>query len=138
MLSIKELWEIRNKNSGEATDSARKLAFGAAAICWLFRSDEFTFSVPIYISLLFVSIFFLFDILQFISTTLIYTSYIKKLEIAALKCNASIDEIKVPGVPDYLNLPSWFFYIAKMVFLFFSYSAISYEFVVRMISTVSI
>lgn len=127
MKTIDELWKIRDDFAKESTATSRKLGFAGAAICWLFKSNEYIFSVWIYCSLFFLSLFFLFDILQFFITALIYTYYIRIVENAS----SGIAIEGVPGVPTSINSPSLVCFILKIFFLFMSYTFIAFEFFSR-------
>jgi hypothetical protein len=63
-MTNKEVWSSYEDYTRGLTSLTRQLAFGAAAICWFFKTPEATFPKPILVSLAFVVGFFFLDILQ--------------------------------------------------------------------------
>jgi hypothetical protein len=60
-----ELWESYKDYTKNLTEFSRKLGFGAAAICWLFKTNDNTFPPLILAGLGFAVLYFACDIMQF-------------------------------------------------------------------------
>lgn len=74
MYTEKELWKIYQDYTVAVSNIARQLAFGAAAICWIFKESDANFPALILYSLSFIVLFFFFDGLQY------YLAAIKRRE----------------------------------------------------------
>ena len=65
MATNAEIWKQYENFAIDLSNNARKLAFGGAAIAWLFKTDEYTFPVSALCALFFIIIFFILDIMQY-------------------------------------------------------------------------
>lgn len=131
MKTLEELWKVRDGMAKESTESCRKLGFSAGAICWLFKSGDYSFPLLIYWSLLFLVLFFLFDVLQFFISSLLYSAYVRRLEV--ISAPSGDDFEGVDGVPQWLNMPAMVLYMLKTVSLFACYLFIIVEIVRKII-----
>ena len=132
-MGIKELWSEYEACTRELTESTRKLAFAGAAICWFFRSPQVTFPTSINFSLFFIVAFFTFDILQFLSATLLLKFWVRHKEIEIelkQREGESIDEQDFLK-PTWLNQGPFTFFILKILFLFGAFIALGNEFFSR-------
>jgi hypothetical protein len=75
-MKIEKIWEEYKDSKKDLTNNGRKLAFGAAAVCWFFKSPDARFPTLIIFSLLFIVLFFTFDILQFLSSVVSIRSWV--------------------------------------------------------------
>jgi hypothetical protein len=50
----KQLWAEYQHYTRDITEHERKLGFAGAAVCWLFKREDFTFPAVIYIALMFI------------------------------------------------------------------------------------
>lgn len=62
---LKDLHESCTKGSENASDIARKIAYGGAAVCWFLKDVKLHFPTLILVSLGLLSIFFMLDLLQY-------------------------------------------------------------------------
>lgn len=131
-MKIRELWEDYEKNSKDLTDSGRKLAFAAAAICWFFKTPEATFPDLIYISLLFIVLFFLFDIFQALVALLLIRCWTRKIEKLLTRGRRELDPEYSIGKPGWLPIPSFVLFLLKVASLILAYIVILIEFYSRM------
>jgi hypothetical protein len=101
---------------------ARKLGFGAAAICWLFKSADNTFPPNIKISLAFVVLYFMLDMLQYMIAAALLRGWTMQAEkkMWAEKQTLDGDYEK----PAWLDRPSYALWWAKVVSLLLGYAFI--------------
>ena len=62
---LKDLYKSCTKGSENASEVARKIAYGGAAVCWFFKDAKLHFPTFILISLGLLSIFFMLDLMQY-------------------------------------------------------------------------
>lgn len=129
-MKIKDYWENWRKLTSNLTESTRKLAFGAAAICWFFKKADYTFPPKILLSLLFIVFFFIFDILQFFIQIIKLKKWIRKKEdeIEEQIGDKKLEEHEIGGAPvEIYDLPDLFFYM-KVVSLFIAFFMLILQF----------
>ena len=64
----------------DVTAHARNLGFAGVAVCWLFKTDKWTFPDWIYWALLAFVAYFIFDILQALSGAFMLKRFLEKHE----------------------------------------------------------
>ena len=124
-----ELWGQYQTYTSEFTKHSRQLAFAAIAICWLFKTSEFTFPPKILWALIFTVLFFISDIMQFFVSAHILRWWTRKKEIQQWEETSSINGDY--GKPWLLDLPAFLFFNIKAVVLSISFLIIGSEFVDR-------
>lgn len=111
----KALWEQYQHYTRDITEFGRKLGFAGAAICWIFKRDDFTFPLVIYIALFFFVAYFIADILQALSAALVLKFFIQYHEKRLWRETGSIEgDIQKPRWVDW---PAFGFFIAKCFLL---------------------
>ena len=132
-MKIRDLWESYHFYTQGLTEHGRKLAFATAAICWFFKSEQVTFPTPVILSLTFVVLYFLLDMLQYFISALVLRSwtYQKEAELEQVKGKADPDD-DVEKPPS-LDAPAFRLFIAKHIALLMSFIALLVEFALRII-----
>ena len=111
----KELWEQYQHYTRDITEHGRTLGFGGAAVCWIFKRDDFTFPALIYGALLLFIAYFMADILHALSGALTIKYFTEHQEAKMWTEQKKIDgEIQKPR---WVDRPAFFFFIAKCVLL---------------------
>jgi hypothetical protein len=122
-----ELWAQYQDYTRELTAHSRKLAVAAAGVCWLFKDDSGAFPILILVSLLFVVLFFLFDLGQPFIAVVLYRWWIRREEVSKYRETGSIEgEYDKPAWLDkpvfglwFMKVPlvllSWLFAVAHVV-----------------------
>lgn len=118
---LKKLKSIYVHQSAKASDNARSVAFGAAAICWFFKTEDVQFPSSILISMISLAGFFLFDLLQYYTSTISYYSFYRKVRDGVL---SGSDIKKTADVIE--KKPGLYFHI-KFAFLIIAYFFIAVE-----------
>ena len=118
----KELWDQYQHYTRDITEHGRKLGFAGAAICWIFKRDDFTFPALIYFALFFFISYFVADILHSMTGALVIKFFTEREEAKMWKAVQSIDgEIQKPRWVDW---PAFAFFIIKCVLLVVGFSFI--------------
>lgn len=136
-MKIQELWDEYATCRQELNETARKLAIVATAICWFFKLPDVTFPNSINFALFFIVIFFTFDLLQFISATLMLKFWTRHHEIETElqtekeenNNNLEVDHLNKPAL---LNQVPLAFYFLKLLFLTGAFIALAHEIYTRM------
>lgn len=128
-MKISECWDRYREYTRDLTEHTRKLAFASAAICWFFKTENFTFPPLILWSLTFVVGFFMADVTQYLIAALTTKWFARNQEIKAWKENGTVD-IDVE-VPDELDRPVFRLFIVKFLFLMASFVFLIGEFLRR-------
>jgi hypothetical protein len=111
----RELWTQYKDYTRDITEHGRKLGFAGAAICWIFKQDDFTFPITIYAALLFFIAYFVADILQGVSGALMIKFFTQHHEARLWQETHSIEgDIHKPR---WIDLPAFAFFIAKCILL---------------------
>jgi hypothetical protein len=88
----KQLWEQYQHYIRDITDDGRKLGFSGAAICWIFKRDDFTFPLSIYAALFFFITYFIAEIFQALSGALIIKLFTEHHEAKMWREKKTIDD----------------------------------------------
>jgi len=118
-MTNKEVWSQYKEYSQSTSDISRKMAFGGIAVCWLFRDQNTGFPQLVFSSLIFLLIFFLFDLLQYLITTLLLKKWIRKEEIKMWEAVGAIEGNYQK--PTWVDLPAFSFFIIKIIALIISF-----------------
>jgi hypothetical protein len=117
-----KLWAPYVDYTKALSEIARKLGFGAAAICWFFKSADNTFPSHIKISLVFVVLYFMLDMMQYLIAAVLLRIWIRREEKKkwAEKQTIEGDYEK----PAWLDHPGYALWLAKVVLLLLGYAFI--------------
>jgi len=133
-----QLWETRDFYTKGITEQSRKLAYAVAAICWFFRSGgatdgEVIFPSFITVALLFVVLFFICDLSQYLGNAIKLERWIfkKELEIEEENGRHARDNDEMTNPPSIYRLGDFFFY-SKLASLFLSFLFLILEFTQRL------
>jgi len=117
-----ELWRQYQEYTEEVSKKLSVLGFGAIAICWVFRSSDFTFPCSIRWALVFAIAYFFFDVIQYFGSAITYRLWIRSQE---KKLHAEgkpiIGEMPKPSWLDYVAFSTW---ALKLCVLLISYAFI--------------
>ena len=124
-----EAWEQYKSYTRDITEVSRKLGFAGAAICWVLKNPEGSFSPCVLWSLAFFVGFFVADVLQSFIGALLLRSWIRREEITRWNEAQSIEgEYLKPGWLDY---PSFGLFLAKVVLLLVGFALLAVEILSR-------
>ena len=108
MATNKEIWEQYSNFAIDLSNNARKLAFGGAAIAWIFKTEENTFSISVLCALFFIIVFFILDIIQYLIGAIRLKHWIETEERKKQKETGDIEgEYEKPI---YIDVPSYILY----------------------------
>ncbi len=114
------------------TETGRTLAIGAAAIGWFFRSAEFTFPAAILLSVLFVALYFILDILQLLVSAVRLKRLANSKEAEILRRKGNIYEEQITKPLSFTRIP-YLLFLLKFPCLLFAYMSLAVEFTLRLI-----
>ena len=121
-MKTKELWEQYQHYTRDLTEHGRKLGFAGAAICWIFKRDDFTFPLMIYAALLFFVAFFIADVLQSLCAAFVVKFFTEYHEGKMWREQKSLDgDINKPRWVDW---PAFALFIAKCFLVIFGFDFI--------------
>ena len=124
-----EAWEQYKAYTRDITEVSRKLGFAGAAICWILKTPQGTFSNSVLWSLIFLVAFFISDVLQSFTGALLLRCWIRTEEIKIWQVKNTLDgEYLKPGWLDY---PSFTFFLLKVLFLLVGFIFIAVEILKR-------
>ena len=121
----KEHWSSYREYTRDITEHGRNLGFAGAAICWIFKRDDLTFPLMIYIALFFFVAYFIADILHALSAALTLKFFIRYHEIKLHEETGSI-EGEIPK-PAWVDRPAFTFFIIKCVLLIIGFAFIGFH-----------
>lgn len=124
-----EVWSHYKDYTKDITDFSRKLAFGGLAVCWFFKTEDATFPPFIISSLKYFICYFLFDLFQGLSGAILLRLWIHGEEKRLWNQNGSIDGEYLK--PAWLDIPSFCFFILKILFLIIAFGLIGGELLTR-------
>lgn len=120
-----EAWSHYQGYTSDLTNLTRRLGFGAAAVCWFFKTPQGGFPKPVLVSLALVVVFFSLDVLQALIAALALKAWVRGREKELWDTTGSIDgEYDKPDTVD-----RWPFrlFIGKIVVLFGVFAALGVE-----------
>ena len=127
----KELWTEYQRYTRDSTEHGRKLGFGGAAICWLFKTTEFTFPVMVYLAMLSFVAYFICDILHGVAGALMIKFFTERAEKELWEKTHSIEgDI---AKPRWVDFPAQGLFVAKFVFLILGFVFIGCELLWRLV-----
>jgi len=128
-MKVADLWQNYLFYTQSLSENCRKLAFAGAAICWFFKSSTLIFPPAIMGALIFIVLFFLFDIFQYLVAAILLRIWTRSAENKMWKLKGNIDEdVEKPA---WLDTPAYVFFLLKLFSLITSFVFIIYEFLVR-------
>jgi len=128
-MTIRDVWQEYKENTKALSENARKLAFAGAAICWFFKAEDATFPGKINLSLAFIVLFFLGDMLQYLASVLLLRQWARRLE-KFLKLNKLPADTPIEK-PLWVVSPPFALFLAKLVLLLAAFVFLILEFVSR-------
>ena len=130
-MTVKELWEQYQHYTHDLTEHGRKLGFAGAAICWLFKTSEFTFPFMVYLALLSFVAYFICDILQALLGALVLRLFTEREEARLWSATQSIEgDIHKPR---WVDLPAFICFLLKCLFLIGGFGFIACELLWRLV-----
>lgn len=129
-MKTEEFWKQYQSYTRDLTEHSRKLGFAGVAVCWVFRSSDYTFPALIYCSLGFFVAYFISDILHYFVGAILTKNFIQKEEFRLFQETGSIegDVLK----PRWLDWPAYTFFIIKAVLMIVGFVFIGFELFVRL------
>ena len=128
-MTTEKLWSQYQHYTRDLTEHSRKLAFACAAICWFFKTPEITFPPKILWSLGLLVLFFLLDVLHYLTGAILYRVFTHRQEKRLLKETGSyVGEVDVPRS---LDRAPFTLFVAKSLALLASFAALASEFYSR-------
>ena len=128
-MTTEKLWSQYQHYTRELTEHSRKLAFACAAICWFFKTPEITFPPKILWSLGLLVLFFLLDVLHYLTGSIVYRVFTHRQEQHLLRKTGSyVGEVDVPRS---LDRAPFTLFVAKSLALLASFAALASEFYSR-------
>ncbi len=114
-----EVWKHYKEYTRDVTEYSRKLAFAAGALCWFFKDENSEFPLRIEVSILFIVVFFISDILQGCTGAFVHRCWIRSEEKRQWKASKTIEgEYDKPAWIDY---PATTFFLVKIFGLLVSF-----------------
>lgn len=132
-LTTEEVWEQYQEYTHDLTENGRKLAFAAAAICWILKEDAGTFPFLVVVAFLGVVLFFLLDIAHSAWGAWSNFSLARDTEKRGWE-NLPEEERRKPGIrnfqvdkPDSADRPMRWMLVSKTVLLGAAYVLLLFE-----------
>lgn len=114
-----ELWAQYDGYTKDLSANCRKIAFGAAAICWFFKSPDVIFPPAIIKALGFTVAFFMADILQYFTAAIVLRLWIRHQEKKLWATEQTIEgDYEKPFWLDFPAFTLWWF---KVILLLITY-----------------
>ncbi len=120
-----DLWASYDNFTKDLSDNARKLAFAAAAIAWVFKGPDNTFPPLIRFSFGFIILFFVFDILQYFLGAILLKSWTEDQEKKKFRETGKIEGEY--NKPKKLDKPSFKCMVVKTVALLVGYCFLGFH-----------
>jgi len=130
-MKAEKLWDRYVEYTADLTEHARKLAFAAAAICWFFKTPEITFPPAVQLSLVFIVLFFIFDVLHYAGGAITLRMYLEREEQKhwAKTQKELTDVLK----PKWVDTTATIFAAAKTLVLLIAFGCLITEFGYRIV-----
>ena len=119
-MKLSDYWDTFYVFSGRASDVSRQLAFAGVAIIWLFHNNQNSpITIPdTLVPLLLIFVCALaFDLLQYIAASIIWGLFCRQQEKKLHK----ITDNPIISAPWWINAPTNFFFIGKLIFILSGY-----------------
>jgi hypothetical protein len=123
MPKLSDYWENFETYTGKASDVARQLSFAGIAVVWLLRVENGSRStVPdaLFPALALFVLSLSFDLLQYVAGSIIWGSFCRYHEKRLAKPE---DNPKLTG-PRWINIPTNFFFIGKIILTGVAYATL--------------
>lgn len=128
-MTNEEVWSHYKDYTRDLTDFSRKLAFASAGICWLLKTPTNLFPQNIYLALLFDVGFFVADILQGLTASMLLRWWIRREEVTNWKEKGTIEGDY--HKPAWLDYPAFAFFLLKILSLLLSFIFIGMELIIK-------
>jgi len=129
-MKITDCWEQYKAYTEDVTSQSRKLGLVVGAGCWFFKTPDASFPFWILLSLVSLVAFFLLDLLQMISASVLLRCWTRKQEKKLWAEKNTIDgDVEKPW---WLDRPSFTFFCLKFGALLASFLFLSIEFLVKL------
>lgn len=113
------MWEKYSNFTKDLSDNARNLAYAAAGLSWAFKIDAGNFPPTVIIALRSIIVFFIADILQYVSGALIVRFWVRGQEKKKFIETKSIEgQYDQPG---WIDTPPLIFWLIKIAALLVAY-----------------
>ncbi|QTN32508.1 hypothetical protein HZ994_09255 [Akkermansiaceae bacterium] len=119
------LWTQYQGYTRDLTEHARKLGFAGVAICWIFRTTQFTFPPLIYWAIGAFVAYFICDILHSLFGALLTKWYVEREEFKLIQKSKPIDS-DVPK-PRWLDWPAFTLFLMKSMLVILGFVLIGFE-----------
>ena len=96
-MKTEELWKQYQGYTRDLTDHSRKLGFAGVAICWIFKTKDFTFPPMIYWAMAFFVAYFICDVLHYLIGAALTRWYVQKEEFKLL----ALREVGMTNLPEF-------------------------------------
>ncbi len=128
-MTLQDAWNEYQENTRALSENARKLAFAGAAICWFFKGGDATFPGKISLSLAFIVLFFLGDMLQYLASAILLRIWARRqekiLKFTKLSLDTPIEK------PLWVVGPPFVLFLAKLALLLVAFIFLILEFASR-------
>lgn len=129
-MKTEELWKQYQSYTRDLTEHSRKLGFAGVAVCWIFRSSDFTFPPMIYWALVFFVVYFISDVFHYLVGAVLTKRHVEKEEFRLLQETGSVDG-DVPK-PRWLDWPAYGFFLTKAIAMIIAFIFIGCELMARL------
>lgn len=122
-----DLWKQHEDYTSATSSNCRQLAFGAAAISWLFKdaaNSNHIFPDLILYAICFLVLFFVADLFQYLTAALLLRFWIGAQEKSKFEEYGTLDVDY--DKPLWLDWPAFYLWLIKIVFLCIAYACIGY------------
>ena len=124
-MNNREAWENYKEYTRDVTEFSRKLAFAGIAIVWVLMPEEGLFSNMSLLALVFIILYFLGDVTQYLTGALRWYRWINSEEEKNIELSGSIEGNYSP--PLSLDVPVFYLFWIKMVFLVLGFALLGAE-----------
>ena len=124
-MTNKDLWDSYKYYTESLSSALRTLGFAAGGACWLFKNTDNTFPRPILSALLFVALYFLCDVLQYLLGALVTRCWTRHAEKERYRETHSIEGDY--DKPAWLDCPAFMFWLLKLIALGVGYGFLAWH-----------
>lgn len=132
-MTLKEFWKEYQHYTRDLTEHERKLGFAGAAVCWLFKRDDFTFPLAIYAALLFFVAYFIADVFQGFFAAITLRRFLHREEQKLWEATGKVDGESEIQTPRNVDRPAFIFFIIKAVLLVAAFIFIAFYILERLV-----
>ena len=129
-MKLQDVRETYYEFSGKTSDIVRQLGFAGIAIIWVFKNEATSQSGLLPREFLWPGVFVVaalgFDLMQYVSASLVWSTYARRLE------KAGVSEDKDLEAPSWTNWPALFFFWGKVLLIIVAYILLGRVLLVRL------